>query len=442
MDITKMLARENTVKKVQQKDENKQQVNGDEKVDEKKNFESLLTKTKEASRDGTENSSVSNEVEESDIKLLVEALTPENKEILNTIINLLENTEEFSIGEGEEGNLQNANGEKDDLIEILALLLSLMQGKQENKNVEPLEKSEGFNVLDALTKSKSFNELVKEVKSSENTSENNLNDILVKLINELKETPKEEVDGKLLNLLRELTRPENKNIKSLVKEVKSELREMVNGQLAKNEEVSIPKIEGKENSLKGDEENLQSSKEEKFLKSLTGEEDKNTKPLLINNFKTSFGRVEQVKEAPIVSKNNVVFDMVKTIKYMNPNSLKELTIKIYPKELGEITISISQDKDVMKANIKANTKDAYHLLSNNLNEIKKSLGEQNIKIQEVNIGLYSDDTTFYREGQEEQSSLYKEVLKNGKSGNRETLGEEIEEIKREEVYKGNVNMLA
>jgi flagellar hook-length control protein FliK len=51
----------------------------------------------------------------------------------------------------------------------------------------------------------------------------------------------------------------------------------------------------------------------------------------------------------------------------------------------------------MKANLKANSKEATALLSQNLAEIKKQLTEQNIKIADVNIELYQDDTTFFSE---------------------------------------------
>jgi len=56
-----------------------------------------------------------------------------------------------------------------------------------------------------------------------------------------------------------------------------------------------------------------------------------------------------------------------------------------------------QEDGVMKANLKANSKETTALLSQNLADIKKQLGEQNIKIADVNIELYQDDTTFFSE---------------------------------------------
>ena len=82
---------------------------------------------------------------------------------------------------------------------------------------------------------------------------------------------------------------------------------------------------------------------------------------------------------------------------MSNNGLKELTVKINPGNLGEITIRLIEEDGVMKANLKANSKETTALLSQNLADIKKQLGEQNIKIADVNIELYQEDTTFFNE---------------------------------------------
>lgn len=142
------------------------------------------------------------------------------------------------------------------------------------------------------------------------------------------------------------------------------------------------------------------SKEEKVLKSILGEDDdsKVSKFSLFTD-RTISTKVETISEAPVINKTTVVEDVIKSVKYMETNALKELTVKINPKELGEIAIKLVQEDGAMKANIKANNKDTFSLLSQNLNDIRKYLGEQNIKISEVNIELYQEDTTFFKEGE-------------------------------------------
>lgn len=95
-----------------------------------------------------------------------------------------------------------------------------------------------------------------------------------------------------------------------------------------------------------------------------------------------------------VSRETVATDVVSNVKYMVKNQVEQLTVKIYPKELGEITIKIISEDGIMKADIKSTSKETYTLLNSNMEEIKKYLSNESLIIKEVNIGLY-EDTTYY-----------------------------------------------
>ena len=95
-----------------------------------------------------------------------------------------------------------------------------------------------------------------------------------------------------------------------------------------------------------------------------------------------------------VSRETVATDEVSNVKYMVKNQVEQLTVKIYPKELGEITIKIISEDGIMKADIKSTSKETYTLLNSNMEEIKKHLSNESLIIKEVNIGLY-EDTTYY-----------------------------------------------
>ena len=95
-----------------------------------------------------------------------------------------------------------------------------------------------------------------------------------------------------------------------------------------------------------------------------------------------------------VSRETVATDVVSNVKYMVKNQVEQLTVKIYPKELGEITIKIISEDGIMKADIKSTSKETYTLLNSNMEEIKKNLSNESLIIKEVNIGLY-EDTTYY-----------------------------------------------
>ena len=95
-----------------------------------------------------------------------------------------------------------------------------------------------------------------------------------------------------------------------------------------------------------------------------------------------------------VSRETVATDVVSNVNYMVKNQVEQLTVKIYPKELGEITIKIISEDGIMKADIKSTSKETYTLLNSNMEEIKKHLSNESLIIKEVNIGLY-EDTTYY-----------------------------------------------
>lgn len=146
--------------------------------------------------------------------------------------------------------------------------------------------------------------------------------------------------------------------------------------------------------------------------------------------------VEIIKEPIAINKETINLDIIKNVKYMIRNSVEELNVKIYPKELGEMTIKILSEEGIMKAEIKATSKETYNLLNSNINEIKKTLENQNLRIQEVNIGIYNEDTTFFS-GKENSRENFREF--NNK--NERNLIYEEDDISEDLLIDNNVNFL-
>lgn len=144
--------------------------------------------------------------------------------------------------------------------------------------------------------------------------------------------------------------------------------------------------------------------EEKILKSISGD-DKKDKFSKAVNFINQFNSLNKAQDADltsveklVVNKDNMVSDIVKAVKYMEVNNTKNLTVKINPKELGEIVINITMESGKMKANITANNKEAFNLLNANISDINDKLQNSNIKIQNFSLNLY-EDTTFFKDKQ-------------------------------------------
>lgn len=304
---------------------------------------------------------------------------------------------------------ESKSDSKDDVQEILNQLLNLLA--KLGIDVEKL-KQKGQISSDAL---KNLLESIKE-----NTSSNNsLSSTMEKLLELMKnDSVKDALDSdslkymeKILNNLSSKIADDNtqnaKDIKSSIKDLMSEISNASeNKQNAKvltlEEMLKNKSQDSKDGSLgsQGNKDNKEVSKEDKFLNSLL-DDNKDDSLNKINLF-ASRSQVIQNQSGDTVrgltiNKATFTNDLIRDVKFMSTNAIKELTVKVNPGDLGEITIKLIQEDGVMKANLKANSKEATAILSQNLSEIKKQLTEQNIKIADVEVEIYQGDTTFFNE---------------------------------------------
>lgn len=190
----------------------------------------------------------------------------------------------------------------------------------------------------------------------------------------------------------------NRNPEKNLNEIKDNLSEFYNGNT--NLKTSL---NSNQNSGSSTNEYLKdNSDEDKLLKGIASGNKKegNSKFDKVMNFMNSFNKIEtstsgiENVQKIIVNKNNFVNDMIKSVKFMEMNNMKEMTVKIMPKELGEVVIKLTMENGLMKANITAQNKEAYSLLNSNLQELNDKLGGE-IKIQNFTIDIYNGDTTFF-----------------------------------------------
>lgn len=167
---------------------------------------------------------------------------------------------------------------------------------------------------------------------------------------------------------------------------------------SKNSEITKEKTETTFNN-KGEEnkEFSESEKEDLVLNKILGHEIKDHKPFIANKILSMNNEnVGELKE--VINVKSFSVDTVKNMKYMVNNSIKELVVKVNPGNLGDVTIKISMAGNEVKANISTASKELYNYI--NSSEIKNLLNQENIRVSEVNISLYQEDTTFFREGSE------------------------------------------
>lgn len=294
---------------------------------------------------------------------------------------------------------------KEDTSKAETVSSDLISGNEGKVELQPL-----LDLLGSEKKANGLLELLREA-SINSDMKNKLTELLT-LINE----DITELDNSSESLMKLLTSEEGIDNDDLI----SQLQKIVSMKDANKEEkpLNIPRrIEVETNVIEkssvvaGVEENEESSskdskfsKETAILNKVINGEEKDSKVTRAADFMSYFENSVQKSgevssDKPIaITKSDLSNDVIKALSYMDKNGVKDLTVKIYPKELGEISISVSMEQGALKAMIKATSKETVEMLALGLKDINEKLNGNNIKIQSVDIGLYEEDTTYYAHG--------------------------------------------
>ena len=390
----------------------KQANNNVEKSAKYKNDDSKITNKKDDSKLNIND-------EPLDEEEVVERSGKEISEILANILNVLNkvvNNEDVDVNNDILETLVQqltGTGSSEDANELMQKLLEMMK----NDSVSDALNSDSLN---------SIQDLLKQLSASLGEDENPVNTDLKNNINNLISQIADMLDDK-------------QGDKVLT------LEEMLNNKNFSQDGESLFS-EKSENMLESTDKS--SSKEDDFLNKLIGK-DEDSSTAKINMFATRQAvQTQSTQSTNNLSINKITFaeDLIKDVKFMATNSIKELTVKVNPGNLGQITIRLIQEDGIMKASLKANSKETAALLAQNVEQIKNQLSEQNVKIAEVNIELYQDDTTFFsQEGFDSQLSK-ESNNKEGNSTNKSinSVNSVVEEINEtiDAVDNANVNFLA
>ncbi|MGL4655896.1 MAG: flagellar hook-length control protein FliK [Sarcina sp.] len=272
-----------------------------------------------------------------------------------------------------------------------------------------------------------FEKILNEIKvsdakvnlSSKDNVLNNVKSLIVKMLNE-----KGLSDGDIKDLNMNLKLINTANEGSIAN--KDKLTNLVNQDLS-NEDIQVieqPKVDVTNtkmnqgnNSDSSSKESFNTkqgeSKEDDFLSKLLIE-DKSAFDLNLQRMK-DFSSIAKVDSKVAINKETINMDIKNTVVNMTKVNMKEMVVKVNPGNLGEISIKLMAEADSMKAVIKVNSRETYALIS--AQDIKQHLANENIKISNVEIELYKEDTTFFSESNEfmskdESGSNYGQSSKN------------------------------
>lgn len=360
----------------------------------------------------------SEDIKDENIKEKLEDLTDEQLvQCLNLLVEFLNSTLKDDF---EAINISQLNGLSDELkinlMEILnsnELLGALNDLQGSNSNVLQNSQDLFSNLLKLLNKTDAIE--VVDVDTLKFTE---------KLLSEIASRLNDETANNLTN---------STTLTEVVNETVNKLNEILNSNVKNNDELSlqnnslnnvykvIESTNSNETNNNSDSQSYSSdSKDEKILESILKDSSEEMKMPVFTTTTTVMnngaGAVVETKQT--VNINTMAADVVKSVKYMAANDMREMIVKVNPGNLGEITIKLIEENGEMRLNMKAASRETYSLLVQQSSDIKNQLSDQNIKIQEVNISLYEEDTTFFKEG--EFSRSFQEQSSNKGNGNTNT----------------------
>lgn len=443
----------------------------------KKNFADEVKKA--SSKDNTNNSSkaadlkdisndkVNNAVNEDKNK---NEKTGSKKAVTKNTSDSVKEVKEELSEEGEEKSVSNES-----VLSLIELIRTLIQSKADSIIPQETSSSVHENAVSAILPQ----QLVQTVEQTEahdevNTSGNALTQLMEliqskdgsgELMSQLKISAEdvEQNPEKVLNILQdalsshEISKTSDKVV-SMADQLRNTLVEILNSKVSEvKTDVTPQNMENNNSQSSNTESQYQNlskntseivSKDDSILTQIAGNDVKeDTKITRASDFmsilQNSFDNVEKVSlDEPIaMTKSDFNNDIIKALSYMDQDGVKDLTVKIYPRELGEVTISVVMEQGTLKAMVKANTKEAVNLLTAGLSDINDKVNGQNLKIQSVEIELYDRDTTYFsgKQGgfQDENGRYqYESDRKNG-----QVMVEDSSNDEEDDSYNGAINIL-
>ncbi|MCC0649515.1 flagellar hook-length control protein FliK, partial [Clostridioides sp. ZZV15-6598] len=143
--------------------------------------------------------------------------------------------------------------------------------------------------------------------------------------------------------------------------------------------------------------------------------------------------------------SNVMDDSIKAIKHMKINDIQELTIRLRPKELGDMNIQLLKDNESMKAVVTVFNKDVFDSINKNITDLKQHLELTNVNIKDVSVQMHSDNRSTsdtFDKAFEQQNRQNNQENMNKQDTNNKRNNMVIEDEIKENIDDDRVDLLA
>lgn len=159
---------------------------------------------------------------------------------------------------------------------------------------------------------------------------------------------------------------------------------------------------------------------------------KDTFSIAVTKIQLKNASITNDSKLPEVRKESINEDLVKTVSFMKNNGVKSLTVKVVPKEMGQITIELVYTGDKISGKLTPTTNSTFQILDQNISLLNSELLRSGINVQNLTVNLYPGDSSKNQGENQKQNDKRREEKRKI---------QEIDEEKSIDEF-GNINIFA
>lgn len=180
-------------------------------------------------------------------------------------------------------------------------------------------------------------------------------------------------------------------------------------------------------------ENIVSADDNSYINSFVGINEFNT----VYRNSTSNDIPQPVTE---IRQKFITEDIIKSVKYMKNSDLEELNVKLNPRNLGEISIKLSKNKEHSNLLITVDDNNILDLVNKNIEDIKKHLNDTDINIKDIVINVKSENENLFSDNLNKEFNQDRRFNQNNSNKNKKNNNQIIEELHNSEHNKDDDNL--
>ena len=180
-------------------------------------------------------------------------------------------------------------------------------------------------------------------------------------------------------------------------------------------------------------ENIVSADDNSYINSFVGINEFNT----VYRNSTSNDIHQPVTE---IRQEFITEDIIKSVKYMKNSDLEELNVKLNPRNLGEISIKLSKNKEHSNLLITVDDNNILDLVNKNIEDIKKHLNDTDINIKDIVINVKSENENLFSDNLNKEFNQDRRFNQNNSNKNKKNNNQIIEELHNSEHNKDDDNL--